>query len=184
MRRSAVHKCAATAHNYSFCMPPPPPDTTCDTMATITSSFKRSGVTGKSDSVKRPCEGHSELPCEDNSVKRSREGNSELPCRDGDSELPRESDSDCELPCESDSELPHHEGDSEIPHESDSELLGRPRRELEGDSKLPLDSDSDRERFLAVSRTSLGQWSIIEHIVKDVVYQRTFWYTSISHSLK
>ena len=118
--------------------------TTCDTMATITSFFKRSGVTGKSDSVKRPREGHSELPHEDDSAKRSREGDSELPCesdselphREGDSELPRESDSDSELPCESDSELPRREGDSELPRESDSEL---PRRELEGDS------ESDRE---------------------------------------
>ena len=87
---------------------------------------ERSGVMGKSDSVKRPREGHSELPREDDSAKRSREGDSELPC---------ESDSD--------SELPRREGDNELPRKSDSEL---PRRELEGDSKLPRDSDSESDR--------------------------------------
>ena len=72
---------------------------------------ERSGVTGKSDSVKRPREGHSELPREDDSAKRSREGDSELPC---------ESDSDSEL-----------EGDSELPRDSDSES----DREASGSSK-------------------------------------------------
>ena len=101
--------------------------------------------------MKRPREGHSELPREDDSAKRSREGDSELPCesdselprREGDSKLPHESDSDSELPCESDSELPRREGDSELPRESDSEL---PRRELEGDSELLRDSDSESDR--------------------------------------
>ena len=128
--------CAAQrrARARTFCARPPLPAGHCYAMAQHSSADgnERSGVTGKSDSVKRPREGHSELPREDDSAKRSREGDSELPC---------ESDSD--------SELPRREGDSELPRESDSEL---PRRELEGDSELPRDSDSESDREASGSR--------------------------------
>ena len=54
------------AHNYSFCARPPLPAGHLYAMAQRSSADgnERNGVTGKSDSVKRPREGHSELPRE------------------------------------------------------------------------------------------------------------------------